>query len=146
VRVPDVRLRDQLITAAHEAGFRVELVPGDGSGARGWFSWRTNTISIVETKPMPGQIRTLLHELAHACDPAVREPDADRSVLELVAESAAYLVGRDLGLDMGDASTFYVMSWGADQTRLVAMASQVLPVARAVEALTAELPLPGLPA
>jgi antirestriction protein ArdC len=146
VRVPDLQLRDQLIDTVRQSGIIVRLVPDDGSGARGWFAWQTNTISIIESYPLASQVRTLLHELAHSCDPGVRKPDRDRAERELIAESSAYLVGRDMGLDMDDASTYYVMTWGADQPRLLALATEVLAVAREVDRLTSQLPLPGLTA
>ncbi|MDP9334502.1 MAG: hypothetical protein M3Q30_14535 [Actinomycetota bacterium] len=55
--------------------------------------------------------RTLLHELGHHCDPACHLPGSDTPVCEVVAASAAWLVGTGLlGLAMNDASTTYVAS------------------------------------
>jgi len=144
VRVPDVRLLEQIVVAARAAGLRVVRVEADPAGARGWYEPATRTITLVTSHPAASQVRTLLHELAHACDPVVGAPQAVRAERELVAESAAYLVGTDFGLNLDDASTHYVTSWGADSQVLMRLAGEVLAVAPKVDALLAELPLPGL--
>ena len=131
VRVPGQGYLNVLLAAAHAAGLVVETVQPDGSGARGWYAWASRTISLVDGFPATSQTRTLLHELAHACDPDVSGPDAIRAARELIAESAAYLVGTELGVDLGDASTPYATSWGADRARLK-LAGEVLGVAAAV--------------
>lgn len=135
VRVPDLALRTQLIQAAETVGFPVALVAGDGSGARGWYAVKARTISLVESYPPESQVRTLLHELGHACDPVVGQPGSVRQERELVAESTAYLVGTQLGLGLEQASAHYVTSWGADRQRLTELATEVLAVAERVEQL-----------
>jgi antirestriction protein ArdC len=97
----------------------------------------------VTSYPATSQVRTFLHELAHACDPVVGTPQAAHAERELVAESAAYLVGTDLGLDLDEASTVYVTSWGADSQVLLQLARQVLAVAPKVDAMLAKMPLLG---
>lgn len=133
VRVPDIGIRERLVSAAEAAGLTVALVPSDGTGARGWYTWQNRTISLVEGHGAGSQVRTLLHELAHACDPAVPKPEAVRGERELVAESAAFLVGTSLGLELDEASTHYVTSWGGDRTVLTHLAAEVLRVSTAVE-------------
>lgn len=139
VRVPDDGLRDGLVQVARDAGYTVELVTGRGDSARGWFNWKTNTISIVDDYPLSSQVRTALHELAHAVDPVVREEGALRAERELVAESAAFLSAGTLGVDTTDASAVYAAHWGGDKDRLLALAGQALAAARAVDEITAPL-------
>ena len=144
VRVPDLALRDQLIAAAERAGFSVDFVPDDATGARGWFSWLSGSITLITAYPAASQVRTLLHELAHAVDPLVGTPQSVRAERELVAESVAYIVGTELGLGIEATSTQYVTGWGADTQTLTRLARQVLAVAEDVDRIVAELPLPGL--
>jgi hypothetical protein len=47
---------------------------------------------------------------------------------------------------MSEASAHYVTSWGADTKRLLGLAEESLAVAKAVDALTAQLSLPEAPA
>jgi antirestriction protein ArdC len=144
VRVPDERLREQIVLAASAAGLKVVTVAADPAGTRGWYEPATRTISLVTSHPAASQVRTLLHELAHACDPVVGTPQAVRAERELVAESAAYLVGTDFGIDLDEASTVYVTSWGADRQVLLRLAGEVLAVAPQVDAILGELSLPDL--
>ena len=104
VQVPDVELRQQLIHAAEAAGYTVVVVPRPRNDVRGSYNRHNKTIELSDGYEPASQIRTLLHELAHACDPEIDDPDSDREERELVAESAAYLVGTDMGLDMAEAS------------------------------------------
>jgi len=143
VRVPDLRLRDQLIAVAERAGFPITITTED-LGARGWYAWESKTITIVGTYPVASQVRTLLHELAHALDPVVGTPQSVRAERELVAESVAFVIGTELGLGIEEASTQYVTGWGASTLTLTRLAREVLAVAEAVDRIVAELPLPGL--
>jgi antirestriction protein ArdC len=144
VRVLDLALRDQLIAVAEKAGFSVSFVPDSPDGARGWYAWESKTITLVASYPPASQVRTLLHELAHAVDPVVGTPESIRSERELVAESTAYIVGTELGLGIEEASTQYVTGWGASTLTLTRLAREVLAAAEAVDRIIAELPLPGL--
>lgn len=132
VRVPDESLRDELVRSARSAGYTVEFVPTRGDDVRGWFKCQDNTISLVEDYPTSSQVRTLLHELAHAADPMIRKSYV-RAERELVAESAAYLVATALGVDTADASAVYAAHWGGDRARLLALAGEVLVIARVIE-------------
>jgi antirestriction protein ArdC len=143
VRVPDRALRDQLVAAAERAGFPVTTVPEDPSGARGWYAWESRTITVVAAYPPASQVRTMLHELAHAFDPIVGTPQSIRAERELVAESTAYILGTELGLGIEETSTQYVTGWGADTQALTRLAGQVLAAAEAVDRIIAELPPPG---
>jgi antirestriction protein ArdC len=141
VTIPDWRLRDALIAATERAGFRVDLVDAAYEpGVRGWYDPRVRAISLVQTYTTGSQARTLLHELAHAHDPLVPGELDDRPNRELVAESAAFLVGVSLDMDLSDASAFYVTSWGGDREQMHTLAAQVLDIAGRIDEVIADLP------
>jgi len=125
-------LLKRLTAAARVAGLSVETTPNSPDGAHGWYDRETNTITLVTRFSEANQIRTLLHELSHANDAAIA--DEPRPIRELVAESAAFIVGTGVfGLDMDDASTFYVTSWGAYAALLQDLAEHVHQVSERVE-------------
>ncbi|MBV8949796.1 MAG: hypothetical protein JOZ99_02895 [Actinobacteria bacterium] len=134
VEVPDDTLLDRLITTAQAVGYTVEYVNDADNGARGWYDPTTRTITLVSTYPHSSRTRTILHELAHAHD--TFEPDDTRAVRELVAESAAYIVGTGVfTISMDDASALYSTVWGASTEMLQRLAQRVHRVAHAVEML-----------
>lgn len=135
VTAGDDRLLDRLITAAEHAGVTVTTGDTDDRDVRGWYTRSTNRITLVGSYPRADQTRTMLHELAHAYDTTTDVQDI-RAIRELVAESAAFIVGTGaLGLDMTEASTLYVTSWGAFPALLETLANRVRNVARDVEDL-----------
>jgi antirestriction protein ArdC len=141
VTIPDWRIRDALIAATERAGFRVDLVDAAYEpGVRGWYDPRARAISLVQSYTTASQARTLLHELAHAHDPLVPGELDDRPNRELVAESVAFLVGVSLDMDLSDASTFYVTSWGGDREQMNQLAAQVLEIAGRIDEVIADLP------
>lgn len=127
-------LYDQLRGVVARMGLTlVEASEGMGS-ARGWYDAPARTITVVDGHPAASKARTLLHELAHSLDPACNSPasDATRAEKELLAESVAFVVGKQLGLDTDDCSAVYTASWGADRKRFETLAGRVLQVARAL--------------
>jgi antirestriction protein ArdC len=106
------RLQD----VAQSFGFRVEdhefqgMVNGDCSPSEHRIR--------VEVRNRPAQrVKTLAHELAHAL---LHDGEDDRALAELEAESTAYIVCQQLGLDTGDYSFGYVSTWAGDGTQAVA--------------------------
>jgi antirestriction protein ArdC len=125
----------ELETVAGELGLSVETVEPPGSGARGWINVEEKVISLARGFDLPSQTRTLLHELAHWFDAQGSGwPDSTRAERELVAESAAYLASRELGIDLDDASVFYTMTWGLDASVVPALAERALSVSADIEA------------
>jgi antirestriction protein ArdC len=65
-------------------------------------------------------VKTLAHELGHAIlhEPGDGRPDS-RPVLELEAESVAYVVCHNLGITTDDSTFGYVATWagGSDEAR-----------------------------
>jgi antirestriction protein ArdC len=131
VQSVDSALFDQLLRVAARHDITVEPVEDGPDGARGWWDVVQRRIMLVTSYPLASQTRTLLHELAHAFDDAsLLDQRAER---ELVAESVAYLVGTSLGMDMSEASTVYVASWGGNTERIEALAQRTLRVAAVLE-------------
>ena len=103
-----------LVAAARSEELEVERVskPGDWAGPRGWLSYDERKITLIDFGQGLGSMtRTLLHELGHWCDPAAGHTRAVdlTPVLEVVAESAAMIVGTSLlGLEVADVSALYV--------------------------------------
>jgi antirestriction protein ArdC len=134
VAAPDDALLDRLIAIARDAGITVETVDTAEAETHGWYERDKHQITLVTSYSRDDQIRTMLHELGHAHD--TPQQGDNRSIRELVAESAAFLVGAGhFGINMHDASTVYVTSWGADPAILEALANRVRHVASAVEEL-----------
>jgi hypothetical protein len=78
-------------------------------------------IRIREDLPPAHKLKTLAHELGHA---VLHGPDfqGSRALAELEAESAAYLVCQELGVDSSDYSLGYVATWsggGPEAARLI---------------------------
>ena len=116
VRLSDESLMDRLVAAAEQSGLELaEADPDEADGARGWLDLPDKqTITLVSGYPVSSRARTLLHELAHYSDAELTHGSVralGRVVPEVVAESAAYIVGTELGIDMTDASSHYVASW-----------------------------------
>jgi antirestriction protein ArdC len=138
--MPEVAYADEetycrLANIARQEGIQVVETDEPHSSARGWWDPGSRRITIVSRYSQASRTRTLLHELAHAFDPACDGFFGHaRDERELVAESAAYLVGCSLGIELDAASAFYVSSWGGDTKRLQELAVQSLAVANRLEA------------
>ncbi len=78
-------------------------------------------------------MKTLAHELAHALLHAGFE---DRSLAELEAESTAYVVCRQLGIDSGEYSFGYVATWaGGGEPAVVAVRASCGRIQKAAAAI-----------
>src|SRR5204862_7136145 len=103
-----------------ELGVTLAIAPIRG-GAHGYYEPDRRRIVLADDLPANHQIKTAIHELAHAL---VRlEPDATDAQLsyaqeELVAEAVAFTVTGALGIDAAGYSVAYLASWsqGADLT------------------------------
>jgi antirestriction protein ArdC len=106
-----------LTTLAAEIGSTVTF-EWIASGADGFYRPKTKAIVVEAAHPPNRQVKTLVHELAHAlvrADPQSDDPELDRAAEELVAETVAYSVCASSGLDPGEFSIAYLASW-SDQT------------------------------
>jgi hypothetical protein len=99
---------------ARNIGFRVELPETLESGANGDTTHSLGRIRVVASNSEAQQVKTLAHEIGHALlhDPEVPvTKELTRGLMELEAESTAYVICAALGMDAGDYSFGYVAGW-----------------------------------
>jgi antirestriction protein ArdC len=99
----------QLVAVAHSLGFTVEEDYLDGT-RNGDCNHSTKAIRVEVRNEPAQQIKTLAHELSHAI---LHGGDftGSREIAELEAESVAYIVSQNVGLDSSAYSFGYVASW-----------------------------------
>lgn len=98
-------------------GWSVRLVPSiPGSMANGDCDFSSKVIRVCTGgRTALQQVKTALHEAAHML---LHEGHLDRPRMELEAESVAYVVARNVGLQTGEYSFGYVLTWaGGDPER-----------------------------
>ena len=104
---------DRLAQVAHELGYSVERQELGSTNGDCNFALRRIRVS-SEVSDLQA-VKTLAHELAHA----VLHEDAvlDRASAELEAESVAYVLTAELGLDSSEYTFGYVATWagGGDE-------------------------------
>lgn len=91
------------------------------SGAKGYYSQTEKRIAINEGMSELQNLKTLIHEIAHAKlhdidlnAPAEKQAERpDRRTREVQAESIAYAVCQHYGLDTSDYSFSYVATWSS---------------------------------
>lgn len=124
----------RLAARAVEIGFALEFTPLWGA-RNGDCSHALRRIRVSSHLPARHQAKTLAHELAHAC---LHGSDfrGSRALAELEAESVAFLVCAELGIDSSAYSFGYVATWsggGAQASQLIsATGGRVLAGAAAV--------------
>ena len=99
------------------------------NGANGYFSLTDKRIAIKEGVSELQAVKTAIHEIAHAKlhdvdlnAPPEQQNRVDRHTCEVEAESVAYTVCQQFGLDTSDYSFGYVAGWssGKEMTELKA--------------------------
>lgn len=136
VEVPDPSLLidswdlyDRFAKVAADEGVTISKQSDSPSGAHGWYEPKRKHITIIDTYPVAAQTRTLLHELAHHFTPELT--DKTRPQAELIAESAAFIVGSQLGVDTTGYSAFYTAGWAnGNSDNIEAVAGVVLKTAK----------------
>src|SRR5271165_6848091 len=130
-------LFERLRTVAASIGFSVEDAD-DLNGANGVCTHDEHRIQVLAGNSPAQRVKTLAHELGHAIlhAPGEGRPDS-RAVLELEAESVAFVVCAAAGITSDDYSFGYVATWsgGGDEalaaikasgTRIQGAADQIL--------------------
>jgi hypothetical protein len=97
----------RLVEVAGRLGFDV-VRRRLGAGVNGECHLAVRQIVIDEALHGAQAVKTLAHELAHGL---LHEGETDRARAELEAESTAYLLCRELGIDSAEYSFGYVASW-----------------------------------
>jgi hypothetical protein len=126
-----------------DLGYDIELVSRPPVETwNGRTSFADGLVEIADVNEPPQRLKTLIHEWAHiALDHADRPGDVHRGVLEVEAESVAYLVCTTIRLDSSAYSLPYLASWSDGDPSLVeATAKRVLATtAMMVGALESEM-------
>lgn len=83
------------------------------NGAKGFFESNRKRIVINEEMSDEQTIKTAIHEVAHCLlhSTGSSQEFAERDIKEIQAESVAYTVCKELGIDTTDYSFTYVASW-----------------------------------
>jgi hypothetical protein len=94
-----------------ELGYSVEIreLPDEGPG--GWCNPKHRQI-VVASGPANRQVRTLVHELAHALGLGYEQYGREKA--EVLVDCVTYVVCRAVGLDVGGESIPYIAGWGED--------------------------------
>jgi antirestriction protein ArdC len=123
-------LWDGLAQQVKAAGFTLER--GDCGGANGRTDYTVHTVRVRDDVDDAQAVKTLAHELGHVM---LHEGSLFlcRGVLEVEAESVAYIVSAACGLPTDGYSLPYVALWaGGDVKKVQDTATRVMTAARAV--------------
>ncbi|MEX2132807.1 MAG: toprim domain-containing protein, partial [Acidimicrobiia bacterium] len=119
-----------------EAGFSLEVADVERLGeANGITDWRKRAVVVRAGLPGAQRFKTAVHELAHI---SLHEPNSQgrpncRGIVEVEAESVAYVICAALGVDTTGYSLPYVASWsGGDLDKVTATADRVIRCAHQV--------------
>ena len=96
---------------ARELHYRVEIRELPETGPGGWCDESRREI-VVACGPANRQVRTLVHELAHALGVGYARYGRDKA--EVLVDSVTYVVCSSVGLNVGGESIPYVAGWGED--------------------------------
>lgn len=128
-------LYTRLVAVAESLGYTVGL--DDTGAAGGWVDYGRKIITLAEDAALDQRVKTVVHELAHVlCDHKAQSDQESRAQQELEAESVAYCLCAEAGLDTGGYSFAYVQSWaGEGKDVLKALKGSADTIAKAVKRL-----------
>ena len=127
------------MNAEEQLGVDILFADLSGNPANGWWTPDQRSITIGSDRPVDGQYRTLLHELAHVIGDLRYQTSRDQD--EIVAEASAWLAAEQLGLDTSGEAFPYLASWMEGLS-----ASHITENAKAVARISDELIALALPA
>jgi N-terminal domain of anti-restriction factor ArdC len=104
-------LLEPLAELAKELGYSVSRRELDGL-AEGWCDSRKKEIVLNSSLPANGQVRVLVHEIAHALGIGYAEYGRRRA--EVLVDTATYIVCSSVGLDVSGSNVPYVAGWGEE--------------------------------
>jgi hypothetical protein len=128
---------------AGELGYSVRRQPLSG-GADGWCDSRKREIVVNHELAANGQVRVLVHELAHS--EGVGYTDYGRQQAEVLVDTVTFVVCSSVGLDVSGESIPYVAGWGEQGAldAIRAYAETIDKIARRIEdGLVPEQSLPS---
>ena len=138
-------LFERLRSVATSIGFTVEDAD-DLEGANGLCTHDDRRIRVLACNSPAQRVKTLAHELGHAIlhAPGVGRPDS-RAILELEAESVAFVVCAATGIISDDYSFGYVATWsGGGDEALAAIKASGARIQRAADGILSTMDGPEL--
>ena len=116
----DAHIFDRLRAVALSIGFSVEETDDLPEGVNGDCNHELRRLRVRSSNSPMQRVKTLAHELGHAMlhTPGDGRPDS-RPLMELEAESVAFIVCANNGINSDDYSFGYVANWagGSDEAR-----------------------------
>lgn len=103
----------------------------------GYFSPLDGKIVIKDGMSQAQTVKTLVHEIAHSILHAAVFCEIPRDIKEMQAESVAYMVCSELGIDTSDYSFEYVASWAHQDMK--ALQDQMTIVRKTADRITESL-------
>lgn len=130
-------LLPRLETFARTLGFTVSYEDLSAMGAGGYCDPQAKRIVVEQADAANSQVRTLVHEIAHALGVGYKE--YGRQAAEVIVETATFIVLTGAGLDTSASTVPYVAGWGeADGVAAIdTFAAVVSAVAKKIEAAIA---------
>ena len=125
-------LLQPLADFARTIGYTVSFEPVPGS-AGGYCDMRAKRIVVDTATPPNGQLRTLVHEIAHGLGVDYRTYSREQA--EVIVDTVTFVVCGSVGLDVGGESIPYVAGWGEDGAleAVTTFASLIDSLARRIE-------------
>lgn len=125
-------LLEPLTGLAGELGYAVAPEPIEGS-ADGWCDSRAKRIVVNSLLTANGQVRVLVHEIAHAL--GIGYGDYGRRKAEVLVDTVTHIVCGSVGLDTSASTVPYIAGWGEDGEldAIRAYAETIDTVARRIE-------------
>jgi antirestriction protein ArdC len=114
---------DGLRAAATSLGIDISIEPIDGP-MEGYYSPRLKRIVVDSAQAPNAIVATLVHELAHAH--GVSYERYGRAAAEVIAETAAYVALRAIGLQADAACIPYVAAWAEDSAEALERHAQTV--------------------
>lgn len=81
--------------------------------ANGYCDFGTDEIHIKNSLPAAQQLKTIIHEVAHSL--LHKDSDLSKELKEIEAESVAFVVSNNIGLDSSEYSFGYLASWSKEK-------------------------------
>lgn len=103
----------------------------EDTAINGYYHVEEKRIVIKTDSPSEQKAKTMIHEMAHAVYhmDAEKAKEHDREEQELIAESVAYIVCREYGLDSSGYSFGYMASWNGEPDKMQKIAGRVHDIA-----------------
>ena len=105
--------------------------------ANGYYSRVTDEIVIQSGMSQKMTIKTLVHEIAHSILHSDAFIEIPRSIKEMQAESVAYMVCKQIGIDTDEYTFEYVASWASGDTKKLSEQMEI--VRKTADAITAKI-------